>query len=196
MTINRRKLGFGAAAVLLAALVIFVAVNAGKVLVVDAPQPSDVIVVLAGETDRRPARALELLSQGFGRQILLDVPADAKIYDFTQLALAEKYIQSLPHPESMRTCPIDGLSTRDEAHDVQRCLRQEETRILVVTSDFHTARALSIFRHELRGKSVSVAAAYSETHFGPHWWRHREWAKTCLDEWLRLLWWNAVDRWR
>ena len=36
----------------------------GRILVVDSPQPSDVIVVLAGETDRRPAHALQLLNQG------------------------------------------------------------------------------------------------------------------------------------
>ena len=32
-------------------------------LIVDNPVKSDVILVLAGETERRPARALELLQQ-------------------------------------------------------------------------------------------------------------------------------------
>ena len=163
---------------------------------IDDPQPADTIVVLAGETDRRPARALELLGQGRARRMLLDVPAAAKIYNLTQVQLAEKYIQSLPQAESIRVCPIEGLSTRDESHDVARCLSSDgSTRILIVTSDFHTRRALSIFRHELHGKNFSVAAAYNDTQFGTHWWMHREWAKTCLDEWLRLVWWNAVDRW-
>jgi hypothetical protein len=166
-------------------------------LVVDDPQPADVIVVLAGETDRRPSRGLQLLGQGRAPRMLLDVPSAAKIYDFTQVELAEKYIQRLPHAESIRVCPIEGLSTRDESHNVERCLaREESTRILIVTSEFHTRRALSIFRHEIPGKSFSVAAAYNDTQFGTRWWRHREWAKTCVDEWLRLLWWTAVDRWR
>jgi hypothetical protein len=193
---KNRRLSISAAALLAVLLVIF-ASNAGRMLVVDDPQTADVIVVLAGETDRRPERALELLAQGSARRMLLDVPAAAKIYNFTQVQLAEKYVEGLPHSESIRVCPIAGLSTRDESHDVERCLAREEgSRVLLVTSEFHTRRALSIFRHELHGKSFSVAAAYGETQFGTRWWTHREWAKTCLDEWLRLVWWNAVDRWR
>jgi hypothetical protein len=181
----------------LGALFILLAANAGRMLVVNAPQPSDVIVVLAGETDHRPGRALQLLDQGYGRRLVIDVPAEIKIYEFTEIQLAERYIQNLPQGRSVRVCPIEGLSTRDESHDVERCLaRDEGTRILIVTSEFHTRRALSIFRHEVHGKSFSVAAAYNETQFGTRWWTHREWAKTCLDEWLRLFWWNAVDRWR
>ncbi|MGA9509163.1 MAG: hypothetical protein WBV55_11130, partial [Candidatus Sulfotelmatobacter sp.] len=42
------------------------AAKVGSFLVVDAPRRSDTILVLAGETDRRPQRALELLSEGYG----------------------------------------------------------------------------------------------------------------------------------
>lgn len=178
-------------------LLVLLAANAGKFLVVDAPQPSDVIVVLAGETDRRPARALELLSQHYAPRMVLDVPAAARVYDFTQLELAEKYEKSLPQSELIRICPITGLSTLGESHDVEQCLAHEHgSRVLIVTSDYHTRRALSIFRHEVRGKSFSVAAAYDDAQFGTHWWKHRQWAKTLLDEWLRLLWWTAIERWR
>jgi len=180
-----------------ATIVIAMSAGAGKFLVVDAPQPSDVILVLAGETDYRPARALELLNQGYGRRIVIDVPAASTIYEFTQLDLAAKYIHDLPQGAAMSVCPIDGLSTRDESHDAEKCLARESgTRILIVTSDFHTRRALSIFRHEIRGKSFSVAAAHDEAEFGTRWWSHREWAKTCLYEWMRLSWWNVIDRWR
>ena len=88
-------------------------------LVVDAPQPADVILVLAGETDRRPARALQLLDQGYGRRVLIDVPAAAKVYESTQLQLAEKYIRGLPQA-AVGICPIEGLSTREESHDVEK----------------------------------------------------------------------------
>jgi uncharacterized SAM-binding protein YcdF (DUF218 family) len=185
------------AAVILAAVLVGFAGNAGRVLVVDSPERSDVILVLAGETDHRPARALELLGQGYARRVVMDVPAAARIYQFTQVQLAEQYVQHLPQSASVAICPIVGLSTRDEARDAEKCLAREEgNRILIVTSDFHTRRALNIFRHEIRGRSFAVAAAYDDTQFGPRWWRHREWAKTCVDEWLRLLWWTVVDRWR
>jgi hypothetical protein len=177
-------------------LLVTFAVNAGRLLVVDAPQPSDVILVLAGETDRRPARALQLLQQGYGSAVVIDVPAAARVYNSTELQLAEKYVQSLPQAASIRICPIVGLSTREEAHDVEKCLAGDAgKRVLIVTSEFHTRRALSIFRHEMRGKSFSVAVARDETQFGTRWWTHRQWAKTCMDEWQRLIWWSVVERW-
>jgi DUF218 domain len=192
----RRKRVWIVAAAMAVGAVTFAA-NAGRWLVVDAPEPSDVILVLAGETDRRPARALQLMDQGYGRRVLIDVPAAVKIYEFTQVQLAERYIQNLPQAASVRICPIAGLSTRDESHDVGQCLAHDDgNRILIVTSEFHTRRSLSIFRHEVHGKSFSVAAARDNKQFGTNWWAHRQWAKTCVDEWLRLLWWAAVDRWR
>jgi hypothetical protein len=184
-----------ACAVLLVLLLTFAA-NAGNVLVIDEPRPSDLIVVLAGETDVRPAHALQLLSQGYAHRVLIDVPAGAKIYKFTQLDLARKYIQELPQASSVDVCPIEGLSTRDESRDVAACLSHETAnKILIVTSDFHTRRSLSIFRHEIPGKIFAIAAARDATQFGVRWWQHRQWSKTCVDEWLRLIWWNVVERW-
>jgi hypothetical protein len=182
--------------IVLAGLAIF-ARNAGQILVIDAPEPSDVIVVLAGETDRRPAHALELLHKGLAPRVVIDVPAQTKVYDSMQIDLAQKYIQSLPNADSISICPIWGLSTRAEAHDVANCLANRRAeRVLIVTSDFHTRRALSIFRHELPGKSFSTGAARDPMQFGTRWWMHRQWAKTCLDEWIRLFWWSAVECWR
>lgn len=184
------------AGLLVLGLLVFAA-NAGKMLVVNDPERSDVIVVLAGETELRPALGLELLRQGYGRRLLIDVPGATKIYGLSQVELAEKYVQSLPEGASIAICPIAGLSTKDESHDVAHCLAREGgVRILLVTSAFHTRRALSIFRHELQDKTFSVASVRDEREFGTHWWRHREWAKTCLEEWLKSVWWNAVDRWR
>ena len=193
---TQRRVPLSIALLTLVVLTIF-ALNAGRILVVDAPQPSDLILVLAGETDRRPAHALELLHQGFGRRVMIDVPADVKIYDLWQLDLAETYVRTLPDSAAVRVCPIVGLSTRDETHDVEKCLdAQDGSRILIVTSDFHTRRALSIFRHQFRDKTFSVAAAHNPPEFGTRWWTRRQWAKTFALEWLRLIWWNLVDRWK
>jgi len=193
---GRRRVGI-LAIVLLAVLFAVFAADAGRMLVVDAPQRSDVILVLAGETDRRPARAMELLEQGYGRRVVIDVPAAEKIYGSSEIQIAEKYVQNLRQAASVSVCPIAGLSTRDEAHEAEKCLAREDgSRILIVTSEFHTRRALGIFRHEVHGKFFSVAAAHDDTQFGTRWWTHRQWAKTCVDEWLRLVWWTGVDRWR
>src|SRR5262252_7970062 len=99
--------------------------NAGRALVLDSPQQSDLILVLAGETDIRPNLALELLRRGYGRRVLIDVPAQAKIYAYSQVELAKQYIHGLPEGAAIQICPILGLSTREESHDVATCLKQE-----------------------------------------------------------------------
>jgi uncharacterized SAM-binding protein YcdF (DUF218 family) len=197
LTRNRRSLVALCVVSILAAVLLLFAANAGRILVVDDPQRADLIVVLAGETNYRPARALQLLDQGYARRMILNVPTNSTLYKFTQLQIAQKYVQDLPQAASIDICPIQGLSTLEESLDVQKCLSSETgTRILIVTSDYHTRRSLSIFRHEIPGKMFSTAAVTDGTQFGQKWWQHRQWAKTCFDEWLRLLWWNAMERWR
>jgi hypothetical protein len=183
--------------ILLIALIFSLCAKAGSFLIIDRPRPSDVILVLAGETNRRPLRALQLFSQGYGRHIVLDVPINATIYEFTQIQLAQQYIHDLPQNASVSVCAIEGLSTKAESKDAANCLaRQGAKSVLLVTSDFHTRRALSIFRRELPQYTYSVAAARDDEQFGTRWWQHRQWAKTFVDEWLRLLWWNSIDQWR
>src|SRR5260370_25119396 len=144
----------------LVCLVVLAAAKAARFLVLDAPRPSDVILVLAGEADRGPERALQLLAQGYGRRIVLDVPANAKIYEFTQLQLAQNYVQSLPQAASVSVCPIDGLSTKDESRDAEKCIaRAGGGSVLIGTSDFHTRRGLSRFRRGIPGHRESVAGA-------------------------------------
>ncbi len=157
---NRRRLWL-AGTLLLGVALALVAARAGQWLVVDEPRRSDVILVLAGETGRRPERALQLLEQGYGRRVVIDVPAGATIFTFSAIELAKKYVQSLPRASDISICPIVGLSTKDETHDAGKCLAGEPAAsVLLVTSDFHSRRALKIFRHELPARSFSVAVAY------------------------------------
>jgi DUF218 domain-containing protein len=181
----------------LAALLIGFAAKAGSFLIVDAPRPSDVILVLAGETERRPKRALELLAQGYGRRVVLDVSGKARNFGFTEVQLAQMYVEDLPQGALVSVCPIDGLSTKEESKDAEKCLAREGAKsVLIVTSDFHTRRALNVFRREVPEYQYSVAAARNGQQFGARWWTHRQWAKTLVDEWLRLIWWKTIDEWR
>ncbi len=181
----------------LVALAVGSAATAGNFLIVDAPRPSDVILVLAGETDRRPKRALELLAQGYGRRVVLDVPTKGRLFGVTEIEVAQKYVEDLPQGSLVSVCPIDGLSTKEESKDAEKCLAREDAKsVLIVTSDFHTRRALNIYRREVPEYQYSVAAARNNREFGARWWTHRQWAKTFVDEWLRLIWWKTVDEWK
>jgi hypothetical protein len=190
-----RKVLIIPAAVFVLAL-IFV-LTSGSFLVVNHPERADVIVVLAGEQYRRPALALALLSQGYAPKILIDVPATNTIFGHNLLQLAQEYVRSLPQSQAVDLCPIVGLSTKAETEDVARCLPQLHAhKVLLVTSNYHTRRSLSIFRRQLPQYDFSVAAALDRQQFDPAWWRQRQWAKLNFDEWTRLVWWEMVDRWR
>lgn len=178
-------------------IVIVLASQAARFLLVDEPAKSDVIVVLAGETNARPARALELLRQGVAPRLFLDVQTREVIYDQPLTDIARKYVSGLAEENRVSVCPIAGFSTNAEASDVSRCLQPLGAhRVLIVTSDYHTRRALLIFRHRLPQYQFSVAAARAPESFGEAWWTNREAAKVTFDEWSKLLWWEAVDRWR
>ena len=183
--------------VLLFIVAMLFATQAARLLVVDAPEKSDAIVVLAGETKVRPARALELLRQGLAARVFLDVETRDRIYDQQLVEIAQKYVNGLAEANRVAVCPIQGFSTVAEADDAARCLQSVGAhRVLIVTSEFHTRRALMIFRHRLPQYEFSVAAARNPAQFGEAWWTNREWAKATFDEWLKLLWFQAVDRWR
>ena len=180
-------------------VVIFAALasQAARFLVVDEPGKSDAIVVLAGETNVRPARALELLRQGVAPRVFMDAETRDRIYDQQLTEIAQKYVNGLGEANRVSVCPIVGFSTNAEADDVSRCLQSLGAhRVLIVTSEFHTRRALMIFRHRLPQYQFNAAAARNPAQFGEAWWTNREWAKTIFEEWSKLLWWEAVDRWR
>ena len=46
-----------------------------------------------------------------------------------------------------------------------------------------------------KGYTISVAASSNNREFGTAWWKHRQWAKNNLGEWLRLVRWELVERW-
>jgi|SRR5580658_4773054 vancomycin permeability regulator SanA len=171
--------------------------QAARFLVVDEPEKSDVIVVLAGESNVRPARALELLRQGVVSHVFLDAETRNLVYNQRLIDIAQKYVDGLPEANRVSVCPVVGFSTLEEADDVSRCLQSVGAhRVLIVTSEFHTRRALMIFRHRLPQYQFNVAKARDPVQFGHAWWTNREWAKTTFDELTKLLWWEAVDRWR
>jgi DUF218 domain len=179
------------------AILAALASQAARFLVVDEPEKSDAIVVLAGDTTVRPPRGLDLLRQGMAPRLFLDAETRDVIYDQPLVELVQKYVNSLGEANRVSVCPITGYSTIAEADDVSRCLQSLDAhRVLIVTSDYHTRRALMIFRHRLPQYQFNAAAARNPAQFGEAWWTNREWAKVTLDEWLKMLWWEAVDRWR
>ncbi len=172
--------------------------QAGRFLVVDDPQKSDAIVTLAGETDDRPTRAIELLRQGMAQRAFLDAEFGVHIYNEKLTEIAQQYVNTLPEAGHVSVCPIIGRSTEAETRDVARCLQELGAhRVLIVTSEYHTRRALMIFSHRLPQYQWSVCGgARIPSTSALRGGLQREWAKVVFDEWEKLIWWELVDRWR
>jgi len=185
--------------VLLLAFLLF-ARFAGRMLVRDHPEKSDVIVVLAGDSqDERYRRGMELLRAGYGRHLFLDASSDSRYFGHTPAEYAEAFIRqdAKEMAAQVSVCAFEEDSTLTETGYVGKCVEPfHPANILLVTSDWHTARAGSVFKHRLPQFHWSVAAARDPRLFGTRWWRRREWAKTTFLEWLRVVWWNGIDRWR
>lgn len=169
---------------------------AARALVVNDPGPADTLLVLDGEYEARPELGLADLKNGLAPHAILDVDGTMVIYGVPMLALAEQWRAKLPPALAERVdfCVTNADSTAQEAERARACLGSAR-RVLLVTSDYHSRRALSIFRHVDPTRQYMVAAAHDPDEFGMEWWRHRNWAKQTYMEWSKLLWWELVQRW-
>jgi len=174
--------------------------HAGSYLVVDRPIPSDAIVVLAGDTSNsRLNRGLQALKTGLGRELLIDEDDHGLVYGRTLAQIARAYIQALPPEQAahIHVCPLEAKSTIAESGEVARCLAPLRPRhVLIVTSDYHTRRALSVFQRRVPQYEWSITASHDETEFRQDYWNHREWIKTTLMEWQSLAFWELMERWK
>ncbi len=173
----------------------------GGYLIVDRPEKSDAIVMLNGDqADKRYWRGLELLRAGYGQHFVVDVGA-GQIYGHSDVDLAQDFIAHTAgaNVSQVSICRIYGDSTKDEAPQAGKCLQQLQPAphsVILVTDDYHTRRALSIFRDRQPQYQWTAAGARNEFLFGLPWWKDREWAKTYLTEVQKTLWWQLWDRWR
>lgn len=173
--------------------------RAGSYLVVDRPAASDAAVVLAGDlADSRLNKGLQVLQAGLGRELFVDANDRNPVFGRTLAQIAQTYIQTLPPEQAARihVCPIAAKSTDAESGEAARCLASvRPKRVLIVTSDYHSRRALSIFQRRLPQYEWSVTAAHDESEFRQDYWNNREWLKTTLLEWQKLVYWEFVERW-
>lgn len=175
-----------------------VAALGGQILVVEKPRRADVIVVVGGEGHLRIQRGLQLLREGFAPRLVITARTTWHLFGWTEADLARQFVQQLEPGLAQATSvvKITARCTWEEADEVREFLGQMGARsALLVTSQYHSRRVLSIFRRMLPGIDCGIIAVPEPYQFGIYWWKHREWAKCTFQEWTRLLWWLAVDRW-
>ena len=158
----------------------------------DGPAKADIAVVLAGDySGNRIEKAAELVREGYVPAALISgAPGFYGLHE-SEYAIAYAIRKGFP-AQWFIALPHTALSTRDEAPFVLAELRRRNARsFLLVTSDYHTARARRIFLaagRAMGGGPDMRTVAVPDQYFHPDsWWRNREGQKTAFFEWSKTL---------
>ncbi len=154
----------------------------------DGPAHADMIIVLGGDRwGERVLTAGELVRQGYAAHVL--VSGTDCCYGMHESDLAIPFAVRHGYPEAYFIAfPNDALSTREEARAVLAELRKRNVHSVdIVTSNFHTRRAGSIYRSQAPDLAIHVVAA-SDRYFSPGgWWKTREGQKEFAVSWAKAI---------
>jgi uncharacterized SAM-binding protein YcdF (DUF218 family) len=166
--------------------------NAGTLLIADeAPQASDVVVVLAGNSAIRLPHAEELRTQGLASLIVVSnerVHTHGLETTWLELYRAGVSAPELP-PEAVIVLddpPPD--STIDEARRAADVVASRGLHsALLVTDAFHSRRASLLFRAAFAHRNLTIRSTpAADTLDLPHWWSHPVTSRRVLEEWTKL----------
>ena len=176
-------------------------VSLGHVLYeVDPLEKADVIFVLDGSYMERPAEAAHLYVEGWAPRIVLSrrLPDNAETILARQGLRIQTVMDAQKQAMMLLGVPEQAIeimsATRDntagESAELRRFLHARGwSRIIIVTSKFHTARAGFAFRRSLSGTGINVivhATRYDTTNID-RWWEPRRNLRMGLFEAQSLL---------
>lgn len=181
----------------------------GEFLVVtDLPRPAGAIVVLSGSIPDRILEAVDLYRAGLAPRIVLTREGPLPGLDELRARggdipehheLNEQIAAQLGVPRSALSVLRPPVwSTRTEAEAVGEFLLREGIHtVLLVTSKAHSRRAAMTFRDLAAGRLEFVICPSRYDPFRPDgWWQRRPHVRRVVIEYLKMLNFVLVDRWR
>ncbi len=167
-------------AVAVVALMLAVAVGrrAGDILVVarELDSPQAVVVLGSHEWERLPAAA-QLAKRTPAAMVLLTNPVTPTPENCYHCAARGAWLSSLGvEPARIETLPSLVTNTYDEAFAaLEYCQRRSIVRLLIVTSPYHTRRALATFAAVFRSSDITLGiypALAASPSRPASWWRY------------------------
>jgi uncharacterized SAM-binding protein YcdF (DUF218 family) len=152
------------------------------------PEKAELAVVLGGDFyGNRILKAAELVHEGYVPKVLVSGPDG--IYGNYECDLAIPFAVKKGYPKSwFIPFPIKAYSTEQEALAILPELQRRHIRkFLLVTSNYHTRRAASVYKSLAGDYEFRTIAAPDEFFQAARWWRTREGQKTFLLEWLKTF---------
>lgn len=164
----------------------------------DAFTHADWALVLAGESRdcERTDAAIRLFQEGRIDTMVLSSMRVFKNRYLGEFLLDYLVQQGVPR-ERVFEFRNDAYSTQEEARLLIRQFRlQNLDTVLVITSNYHTARTRRIFRKLSQGFPVVLVASAEYPLYDPNaWWSNRESRKLWFTEWMKTAF-TAYELWR
>jgi uncharacterized SAM-binding protein YcdF (DUF218 family) len=150
-----------------------------QVLVIDSGQQrADVIVLLGGGSGERPSRAAELFRSNAAPRIIVSGAGDA---DGNRLLMMHRGV-----PSSAITLEPNSKTTRENARFSIPLLRTAGAkRVILVTSWYHSRRALKVFRHYAPDLTFYSCPSYYG--FDPAQWSRDHLRRRIRAEYLKTM---------
>lgn len=154
----------------------------------EPPRKADMIVVIGG--DHRGSRILtaaELARKGYAPKVL--VSGEADFYGRYESDLAIDFAVQHGYPrDTFIDFRYPAVSTADEARgDIAELRRLGVHSYLLVTSVYHSARAVRVFRREGAGPEVHPVSAPDRYWRNGEWWKDREGRKLWFMETVKTI---------
>lgn len=163
--------------------------HAGTALIVSEEIAApDAIVSLASHEWERLPTAAALAHRAPGARVLLTVPIAVNAYNCHGCSERIARLEAAGVQRSrIEVLPRAVYRTTDEAEAFREWARQHGARsVMVVTSPYHTRRALASFRKALEGSGIAVGIHPAASVVDPPRWY---WYK--LDRWYVIYEWRA-----
>jgi uncharacterized SAM-binding protein YcdF (DUF218 family) len=151
-----------------------------------APEPerADAIVALTGPSAERVNAAIRLLEQDKGQRVLISgVNREVRRQELRALT---------PGSNRLFNCCVDlGFEAEDTIGNAQEIAAWAEAKgydsLIVVTSDYHMARALTEIRAAAPGVELTAYAVETPSLDNSRWWRAAVTARRMTLEYLKYL---------
>ena len=169
----------------------------GAALIENDPlHPADAILVLAGDSREgdRVRHAVGLFKRGLAPLLVLSgTPMGFRTHEADVM---RRHAEFLGVPSSrILTVRQNGDSTKEEAGVVVPTLKRRGLKnVILVTSNYHTARAKRIFERAAGPYGPHfLASPVNDGLFEPEgWWMRRRYAKTFVYEAIKTVW-SAIE---
>jgi len=194
---GRRRAWIAAAALVVIIAAAWAIRGVGQWLVVqDALEPAQAIVVLSGRMPVRAREAAEIYREGFAAQVWITRPASPE-EELRQMGIGfvgeefynQRVLIQLGVPtDAIRVLDKPVINTEQEVLEISDALRQEGgSKVIVVTTKPHTRRVKAIWKR-LVGNSPRLMVRYAsqDGYDGAHWWRRTSDALDVVRELLGL----------